>query len=71
MVLSLARKPVDFFTFNPWLNDSPELPRLRQGPLAERLERAWGLALFWFSADGLFGVDWGFAVTAATSRASS
>jgi hypothetical protein len=29
------------------------------------VERAWGLALFWFSADGVFGIDWGFAVTAA------
>ena len=36
-----------------------------KGTLGERLGRAWDLALFWFSADGVFGIDWGFAVTAA------
>ena len=58
-------RAIDFFTFNPWL---PSLPGyLRNGPglLGERLDRAFNLALFWFSADGIFGVDWGFAVTAA------
>mgnify|MGYP003694703913 CR=1 FL=1 len=25
--------------------------------------RLWDIALFWFSADGIFGVEWGFAVT--------
>jgi hypothetical protein len=59
VVLSLARKPIDFFTFNPWLKRLPEY----SGSLAERLERTWGLALFWFSADSPYGVDWGFAVT--------
>jgi hypothetical protein len=65
LVLSLARARVDYFTFNPWL---PSLPGyLRAGPasLGERLDRAFNLALFWFSADGVFGIDWGFAVTAA------
>ena len=63
VVLSLARKPVDFFTFNPWLKRLPEYLTSGKGSLAERLERTWGLALFWFSADGPYGVDWGFAVT--------
>jgi hypothetical protein len=63
VVLSLARKPVDFFTFNPWLKRLPEYLASGKGSLAERLERTWGLALFWFSADSPYGVDWGFAVT--------
>jgi hypothetical protein len=65
VVLSLARRPVDYFTFNPWLPNLPGFLASGKGPLAERLDKAWGLALFWFSADGIFGIDWGFAVTAA------
>lgn len=63
VVLSLARKPMDFFTFNPWLKRLPEYLAAGRGSLGERLERTWGLALFWFSADSPYGVDWGFAVT--------
>ena len=63
VVLSLARKPLDFFTFNPWLKRLPEYLVFGEAPLAERLERTWGLALFWFSADGSFTLEWGFAVT--------
>lgn len=65
LVLSIARKPVDYFTINPWLSNLPGYLASGKGPLDERLERAWGLALFWFSANGVFGIDWGFAVTAA------
>ncbi|MFI5374947.1 MAG: hypothetical protein ACHQ8D_09995 [Candidatus Rokuibacteriota bacterium] len=65
LVLSIARARVDYFTFNPWLPSLPGYLRSGPGPLGERLERAFNLALFWFSADGIFGVDWGFAVTAS------
>lgn len=65
LVLSLARARVDYFTFNPWLPSLPGYLRSGREPLPERFERAWNLALFWFSADGIFGIDWGFAVTAA------
>jgi hypothetical protein len=65
LVLSIARARVDYFTFNPWLPSLPGYLRSGPGPLAERLDRAFNLALFWFSADGIFGVDWGFAVTAS------
>jgi hypothetical protein len=65
LVLSLARKPVDYFTVNPWLPSLPGYLASGKGSLGERLERAWGLALFWFSANGIFGIDWGFAVTTA------
>jgi hypothetical protein len=65
LVLSIARKPVDVFTFNPWLPSLPGYLASGRGSLPERLGRAWDLALFWFSADGVFGIDWGFAVTTA------
>ncbi len=64
-VLSIARVPVDYFTFNPWLGNLPGYLVSGKGSLAERLGRAWDLALFWFSANGVFGIDWGFAVTTA------
>jgi hypothetical protein len=63
-VLSAARRPADYFTFNPWL---PELPRFLSAsdiPWQRKLEFFPNLALFWFSADSPFGgTDWGFAVT--------
>ena len=63
-MLSLVRKPFDYFAFNAWL---PELPHyLLQGevPLRRKLEFILNLAIFWFSADSPYGgVDWGFAVT--------
>jgi hypothetical protein len=63
LVLSLARKPVDFFTFNPWLKRLPDYLAAPQPTLTEKLGRLWDISLFWFSADGIFGVEWGFAVT--------
>jgi hypothetical protein len=63
VLLSVVRKPFDYFAFNAWL---PELPHyLLQGevPLQRKLEFIPNLALFWFSADSPYGVDWGFAVT--------
>lgn len=65
LVLSIARKPVDYFTFNPWLPSLPGYLASGKGSLAERLGRAWDLALFWFSANGIFGTEWGFAVSTA------
>jgi hypothetical protein len=63
-LLSAARRPVDYFTFNPWL---PELPRFIAAsdiPWQRKVEFLPNLALFWFSADSPFGgTDWGFAVT--------
>jgi hypothetical protein len=65
LVLSIARKPVDYFMINPWLSNLPGYLASGKGPLTERLGRAWDLALFWFSANGAFGIEWGFAVSAA------
>ena len=65
IVLSLARKPVDYFTFNPWLKRLPEFVMSGPGSLGERLVKVWDLALFWFSSDNPLGIEWGFAVTSA------
>ena len=65
LVLSLARKPVTAFTVNPLLSSLPSYLASGPGELGERLVKTWGLALFWFSADGSFGIEWGFAVTPA------
>lgn len=64
IVLSLARKPVDYFTFNPWLPKLPEFVASSAVTLQRKLEFLPGLALFWFSSDGPMGEpEWGFAVT--------
>jgi hypothetical protein len=61
-LLSLARKPVDYFTFNPWLRRLPEY-LASDVPLRQKLTRLPDLALFWFSADSPFGgTEWGYAV---------
>ena len=65
LVLSIARKPVTSFTVNPLLSTLPGYLASGPGVFAERLAKAWGLALFWFSSDGQFGIEWGFAVTPA------
>ena len=58
LVRSLARKPADFFTFNPWLKRLPDY-FAAPPPIVDKLWRFWDIALFWFSADGTFGVVWG------------
>jgi hypothetical protein len=63
VLLSVIRKPADYFTFNPWLKKLPEYLVSGEAPFERRLERTWGLVLFWFSASNSFGIEWGFAVT--------
>ena len=63
LVLSLARRPADYFTINPWLKRLPDYVLSPTVPLAEKLDKLPDLALFWFSSDSPYGgVDWGFAV---------
>jgi hypothetical protein len=63
LVLSLAREPLDYATFNPWLRRLPEYLASSTIPLREKVARLPDLALFWFSADSPYGgTDWGFAV---------
>jgi hypothetical protein len=62
LVLSLSREPVDYFTFNPWLKRLPEFLASSTVPIEKKLDFLPGMALFSFSANGLFGPDWGFTV---------
>ena len=64
LVLSVARKPWDFFTFNPWLSRLPEYLASGEKTMGEKLAFLPKLALFWFSADLPYGAgtDWGFVV---------
>jgi hypothetical protein len=63
LVLSLARRPVDYFTVNPWLKRLPAYVVSSTIPLEQKLEKLPALALFWFSSDSPYGgTDWGFAV---------
>jgi hypothetical protein len=65
LVLSVARKPVDYFMFNPWLRRLPDYLASPAVPWRTKLEKLRELALFWFSADSPYGgVEWGFAVDA-------
>jgi hypothetical protein len=62
LVLSLSRERVDYFTFNPWLKRLPEFLASGAVPLQKKLDFLPGMALFSFSADGIFGPDWGFTI---------
>jgi hypothetical protein len=63
VILSIARKPVDFFTFNPWLSRLPEYLASSEDPLTKKLAFLSNMAIAWFSADNpVEGVEWGFIV---------
>lgn len=63
LVLSLARGPWTYFTFNPWLSKLPEYVASSEVTLTRKLEFLPNLALFWFSSDSPYGgVEWGIAV---------
>ncbi len=63
VVLSLARKPADFFTLNPWLSRLPEYLVSGEDSLARKLEFLSGMAIAWFSADNpVEGLEWGFVI---------
>ena len=63
VLLSLVRKPLDYFAFNPWLKKLPGYLGSSEVPIGRKFEFLPKLALFWFSADGSYGPEWGFAVT--------
>ncbi len=62
LFLSVVRKPVDYYTSNRWLSQLPAYLASDEVPFQKKLEFLPNLALFWFSADGPFGTEWGFAV---------
>lgn len=63
LVLSLARKPVDSFTFNPWLSRLPEWLRSGDVSLGRKLEFLSRVAVGWFISNSpIDGVEWGFVL---------
>lgn len=65
-VLSLARKPVDFFTFNPWLRRLPDY-LLSSEAIGAKLTFLSHLTIAWASAEGANeGIDWGFILDVPT-----
>ena len=65
-ILSIARRPPDFFTFNPWLRRLPEYLASDE-PLARKLSFLSNMAVAWVSADNkVEGIDWGFIIDVPT-----
>jgi hypothetical protein len=65
-ILSIARRPPDFITFNPWLPRLPEYLASEE-PLARKLSFLSQMAIAWVSADNkVEGIDWGFIVDVPT-----
>jgi hypothetical protein len=65
-VLSLARKPMDFFSFNPWLRRLPDY-LISSESLGAKLSFLSHLTIAWVSAEGATdGIDWGFIVDVPT-----
>lgn len=66
VILSVARRPLDFFTFNPWLSRLPEYLASDE-PLTKKLSFLSNVAIAWVSADNkVEGIDWGFIVDVPT-----
>jgi hypothetical protein len=65
VILSIARKPVDYFTFNPWLPRLPEYLR-SDDPASKKINFLSHMAIAWMSADNPDGVDWGFIIDVPT-----
>lgn len=62
-VLSLARKPWDYFSFNPWLKRLPAWLLSDEATFQRKLEFLPNLALFWFIADSpADAAEWGFTL---------
>ncbi len=66
VILSLARRPVDYFSFNPWLSHLPEYV-VSGEPLGKKLSFLSNVAIAWASADNKGeGIDWGFIIDVPT-----
>lgn len=62
VILSLARKPLDFITINPWLSRLPEYLR-SDTPFLEKLSFVSRMAVGWISSDSpVEGLEWGVVI---------
>jgi hypothetical protein len=64
LVLSVARKPADHISLNPWLRRVPAWLRDDPAPWTEKVRFLANAALLWFVASGKYdAAEWGFTVT--------
>ena len=64
LVLSVARKPYDHFSFNPWLHNVPSWLRSGEATLGRKVDFLWNAAVLWFIASSEYDeAEWGFTVT--------
>lgn len=62
LILTVARKPWDHFSFNPWLSQLPGWLASSTVTLGRKLEFLSHVALFWFIASGQYDdAEWGFS----------
>ena len=62
VVLSVFRKPYDYFTFNPWLKHAPAWVLSPDVTLARKIEFLSNVAIFWFIANSPYDEPaWGFS----------
>jgi hypothetical protein len=62
-VLSVSRKRVDYFTFNPWLSNLPGYLVSHPDPWSKKLAFVSDMALAWFLSNSpIEGVEWGFII---------
>jgi len=63
-VLSVARKPYDYFSINPWLHNLPSWLRSGEATAGRKLDFVWNAAVLWFVASGQSDApEWGFTAT--------
>jgi hypothetical protein len=64
LVLSVARKPYDHFSFNPWLHNAPAWLRSGEATVGRKVDFLWNVAVLWFIASSEYDeAEWGFTVT--------
>src|SRR5256712_7147711 len=63
-VLSVVRKPYDYFSINPWLHNVPSWLRSGEATAGRKVEFLWNAAVLWFVASGQYDApEWGFTAT--------
>jgi len=66
LMLSIVRRPANFFSFNPWLRRLPEYLR-SDDPWSNKLSFLSRMAIGWVSADNpIEGIEWGFIIDVPT-----
>src|SRR2546430_11918394 len=52
LVLSVARKPYDYFSINPWLHNLPSWLASGEATASRKVDFVWNVAVLWFVASG-------------------